>query len=1399
MKKTKNSSVSKKKTVESGKSALSSDRQLTFINEFQNFLIRSMNSENFINDSLDRILELFNLKIGLLFLYNESAREVHLYAARNFPDEIIKKINRQKVSSSEKKVAAQTAFNKKTIIIENVSEHSLTSYVYNEVLKFGFASMISAPLLAGKRLIGVFQIVTTDYRDFAKEDLRTFEILCGQLAVATDNFRKTEGLKQEKTEAEKFRKEYEHIIGTMNDGLTKIDREGRLIFANRRFYELTGFVEEDILGKNFLELTTPPEDLPKMQMIFRRIIERGETPSIFIERRIRRNDGTEFYVQSNLSLIKERNQVKCIIAVMRDITAGKERQDYLNFLSSAVKDMSDPMTIADLEGRYIYANKSFEDLTGYSLAEIKGQKIGFGDMPGTEIDPAEIINATCAAGVWSRILAKRTKPGRVIEVEFTSSLINDERGDPFAITIIVRDIAKLRELEENVRSMQSFFEKVVEDSPDYITIINIDGVIVYGNKSARDIFGNDYIGKHFFNLIAPEFETLVRDKFEERLKHKFVGPYELCAVDRHGSKVWLEINSAQLETKDGVSGFLYIIRDIDARKKLEKSVSEAEQELLRLKEYYESIIQSSTEMIVAMDMEGKIVFANHAAVDFIGHGIVRKKFSDLFDLDTGYDMVESKILQNNDYNFQVIKSRNKEGEPRWLEISSSPIKIKGKVIGSFFIARDVTDKLAVEETLKYFQKYSTNLIENANSLIIAVDNEGRIMTFNKYASELTGYSESEVFGKHYSEYFSSRSLKSINSFFETLKRKKSQIREFELVLKSKENKPILVSFNGTNIIDEYGNSMGILIIGSDITEKKHIEKEIRRRNRELAFLNQVNSIVHSSLEVMGIYRAFLRELENLYEFDWECLTLLDRSGLNLLVVSLSSEKLDESAYVSTFSKDLTAMGEAIDSQKVITVSNGQGRKKYFEDDILNREGIKVAIHIPLVNKGEALGTFSIGSKNPNAFEEVDENLLVEIGTMLAGAIENARTHQNLQDSYNNLRDAQEQIIRAEKMSAIGVLSAGISHEYNNLLAGIKGLIQLALQSDDKDQIKTDLNSIEHLVDRASDITRNVLNFSRSAPQNNMELKDINHLVEQTTQLIGYQCKKQNIKLEKDYADSLPPILINEGEVHQVVLNVFINAIHALDKPQKRIKVKTGSDADMVFVEISDNGHGIDSENLSRIFDPFFTTKGPMGTQSVAGTGLGLSVAYGIIKSYGGRIEVNSDLGKGTTFTIYLPVSRKAGHLADEEGKASAPETYQPKVLERAIKALIIDDEEPIRDILTRYLSNRRVKVTAVESGNIGIKEIREDFFDVVFLDLMIEGKNGIEILREIKAVKNDLPVIIMSGNLEENVQQEAIDKGATAVLQKPFNLSEVNDIIELAIMASEKLDNMPAENGNGGV
>ncbi|MCL5774389.1 MAG: PAS domain S-box protein [Firmicutes bacterium] len=1392
MKKTKTKNASKKKPAKSRESALSHDRQLTFINEFQNFIIKSMNSDNFIKDSLDRILKIFNLKTGVLFLYEEPLKELRLFAVRGMPAEVLKKINHQKVTARENKIAAQTALKREPIIIKKMSEHPFASYVYNEIVKYGYSSMISSPLIAGKRLIGVFQIMTTEYRDFSREDIRIFEILCGQLAVAIDNFRKNEELKQEKVEAEKLHNEYELILHKMNDGVVRLDRDGRLIFANRRFYELTGFEEEDVLGKNFLELTTPPEDMQNMQMIFKQIIERGETPSIYIERLIKRKDGSEFYVQTNLALIKEKNQVEGTIGVIRDITAGKERQDYLNFLTGAIRDMLDPMTITDLEGRHIYANKAFEVMTGYSNEEIKSKKISFGDLPGQEIDPAEIIRTTFEIGSSSRIAAIRIKSGKVIEVEYTTSLIRDEKGDPLALALVLRDIAKLRELEENVRSMQSFFEKVVEASPDYIAIINTDGVIVYSNKSARDRFGDQYMGKHFLNLIAPEFETLVRDKFIERKKSKHVGPYELRAIDRQGRKVWLEINTAQLETKGEVSGFLYVIRDIDARKDLEKNVSEAEQELLKLKEYYESIIQSSNEMIVTMDLEGKVVFANQAAVDFIGHDIARKKFSDLFESDMEY-LDNSKQLKNENDNYQIIKSRTSEGEPRWLEISGSPIKIKGTVTGSFIIARDVTDKLAIEETLKYFQKYSTNLIENANSLIIAVDNEGRIMTFNKYASELTGYSESEVFGKHYSEYFSSRSLKSINSFFETLKKKKNKIREFELGLKNKEDKPIQVSFNGTNIIDENGASMGILVIGNDITEKKRIEKEIRRRNKELAFLNRVNSIVHSSLEVMEIYRAFLQELENLYEFDWECLTLLDHSGLNLLVVSLSSEKLDETAYLSTFNKDLTAMGESIDSQKIITVSSSQRHKKYFEDDILDREGIQVAVHIPLISKGEALGTFSIGSKNPNAFDEADENLMIEMGTMLAGAIEIAKTHQSLQDLYNNLKDAQEQIIRAEKMSAIGVLSAGISHEYNNLLAGIKGLIQLALQSDDNNQIKTDLNSIEHLVDRASEITRNVLNFSRAAPQNNLESKDINHVIDQTTQLISYQCKKQNIKLEKDYASGLPLILMNEGEMHQVVLNILINAIHSLDKPQKKIKIKTGRNGEMVFFEISDNGHGIEPENLSKIFDPFFTTKGPMGTQSVAGTGLGLSVAYGIIKSYGGRIDVNSTYGKGTTFTIYLPIFCKAGYPEPKEGKTPLPETCQSGAIERAIKALVIDDEEPIRNILTRHLSNRRIKVTAVESGSRGLNEVKEDFYDIVFLDFMMEGRNGLEILREIKTVKNDIPVIMMSGNLEENFQKEALDKGATALLQKPFNLSEVNDIIELAIVASKKLDTTASE------
>jgi two-component system NtrC family sensor kinase len=228
----------------------------------------------------------------------------------------------------------------------------------------------------------------------------------------------------------------------------------------------------------------------------------------------------------------------------------------------------------------------------------------------------------------------------------------------------------------------------------------------------------------------------------------------------------------------------------------------------------------------------------------------------------------------------------------------------------------------------------------------------------------------------------------------------------------------------------------------------------------------------------------------------------------------------------------------------------------------------------------------------------------------------------------------EQLAQADKLASIGELSAGIAHEINNPLGIILGYTQLLLRNDHSGSERyADLKTIEKHVSNCKSIVQDLLNFARSSPPKK-EMTDLHRMIEEALHFVQYQGGLAQIEVLKDFDPQITKLLVDEKKIKQVLINLIMNATHAIGKKGTlSITTAMNRDAGKILIRIKDTGHGIEKQNLARIFDPFFTTK-PTGQ----GTGLGLSVSYGIIKNHGGQISVESEIGKGAAFTVELPLS-----------------------------------------------------------------------------------------------------------------------------------------------------------------
>jgi PAS domain S-box-containing protein len=303
-----------------------------------------------------------------------------------------------------------------------------------------------------------------------------------------------------------------------------------------------------------------------------------------------------------------------------------------------------------------------------------------------------------------------------------------------------------------------------------------------------------------------------------------------------------------------------------------------------------------------------------------------------------------------------------------------------------------------------------------------------------------------------------------------------------------------------------------------------------------------------------------------------------------------------------------------------------------DKELARRMGVRTILVIPLRSEGRIIGGISaLNKKGDGVFDDHDLRLLTIFGNQAAVAIENAKLYRELKEKMDELKNSQDQLIRSAKLAAIGELAANIAHEINNPLTGVLGYATLLLSSPETSPSqKAMLEVIENETIRARATVRNLLDFSRPKPLMK-EKRNIIDALEGAVTLLRKLLEIANVELIKGYAEELPSVEIDMDQMKQVFLNLLNNALQSMPKGGiLTLRTSYRKPEDVIIVEIIDTGSGVSEENLERIFDPFFTTK------EGEGAGLGLSISYRILEGHGGRIEAESEIGKGSIFRVILP-------------------------------------------------------------------------------------------------------------------------------------------------------------------
>jgi nitrogen-specific signal transduction histidine kinase/ActR/RegA family two-component response regulator len=377
------------------------------------------------------------------------------------------------------------------------------------------------------------------------------------------------------------------------------------------------------------------------------------------------------------------------------------------------------------------------------------------------------------------------------------------------------------------------------------------------------------------------------------------------------------------------------------------------------------------------------------------------------------------------------------------------------------------------------------------------------------------------------------------------------------------------------------------------------------------------------------------------------------------------------------------------------------------------------------------------------------------------------------------KQAEASLRQSQKMEALGTLAGGIAHDFNNILTAILGNVTFAMDALPPDHaVQRRLATVERATLRAADLVRRILTFSRrqvTVPR----VSDLAPIVEEAVQLLRSTLPAM-IAIRCTAPPGLPPVSVETTQVHQVVMNLAGNALHAmrerggtLEFRLETVTVGAGEagrapdlrEGPYVRLSVSDTGGGMDQATLARVFDPFFTTKAPG-----EGTGLGLSVVHGIMKTHGGAITTASEPGLGTTFQLYFPVATPDSEAVALEGAAAEG---------GGARVLYIDDEEAVIALGTEMLQGLSYRVTSctTPAEAIEIFRVRPRDFDAVVTDLAMPGMSGLELTRELRAIRPDVPVVLCTGYIADDDARAAQSLGIRDIVLKPYTAPDLGQAL----------------------
>jgi|WetSurMetagenome_2_1015567.scaffolds.fasta_scaffold07164_4 two-component system, cell cycle sensor histidine kinase and response regulator CckA len=943
--------------------------------------------------------------------------------------------------------------------------------------------------------------------------------------------------------------------------------------------------------------------------------------------------------------------------------------------------------------------------------------------------------------------------GTPVEVEVQAVPFSYENRDGAAV--FIRDITERKRVEEALQKSNHLLDTIVENIPNMIFLKDAkDLTFVRSNKAGENLTGytrDDLLGKSDYDLFTKE----QADFFTEKDRHvlhgrELVDIPEESLLTRDGEIRHLHTKKVPLFDANGEPEYLLgIYEDITERKKVDEKLQETllfqhETELIARVGGWKT--NPETDVLLWTDGVNHILEESPDYKPGLEEGLK-------FYLPEYIPLLKEALLKalRDGTTFAIETEIMTANTKRlWAEVRGLRRIAEGEetfIVGTF---QDITESKRAEQALILVNQQLNDIIEFLPDATFVIDREGRVIAWNRAIEEMTGISKKEMIGKGDYEYtlpfYGERrpqlldligvSNEELESTYRFIQRKGNILSAEAYVPCVYRGKGAHVFATGAPLLDTHGDRVGAIESIRDITAYKEAEAALKESQQRLA---------------------------DIINFLPDATFVIDRDGKviawNRAIEAMTGVKAEEMMGKGNYEYSLPFYGE---------------RRPILIDLALHPNPEIERNYTAIQRRGDTIfgEAYTPSLPSGNAHSSATASVLRDSKGEIVAAIECIRDN-------TERKGLEERLQRAEKMEALGTLAGGVAHDLNNVLGIVVGYSELLLDDlGESSSARSEATEILKGGQRAAAIVQDLLTLARRGVHGKKVL-NLNNIVKESqktpefSQLLSYH---STIEVSTDFELDLLNIAGSSVHLTKSLFNLLSNAAEAMPRGGN-ITIKTRNqyldkpvlgydevkDGDYVVLSISDTGEGISASDLKRIFEPFYTKK-VMGR---SGTGLGLAVVWGTVKDHLGYINVESEEGKGTTFTLYFPVTRED----------ATPEQMSISALEYMGKGesiLVVDDVKEQRELAGKMLRKLSYTVESVSSGEGAVDYLRENAADLLVLDMIMDpGMDGLDTYRKILEIHPDQKAIIVSGFAETDRVRETQSLGAGAYVKKPYVLEKL--------------------------